>query len=215
MRRFDQEFVRWREKFDGVLTKDPQRRESFEKLLAKGCKETALRQALFFTSYPWSPEDNVDSELSHILRGLDSTTRKLLSLAESAEALMKVQSVWIWSALHDDGTLSLVAKNIRDSGRALLLTRRKCAEFSRVVKPDVKRFLKAKKPEVHYLCALARYVKKTTGHQYDRRLAQLLAVAQRASGVFVDEEALAKRLQLLRKNEPWRFCWEIAPFNFS
>jgi hypothetical protein len=203
------------EKFDRVLSEDDKTRESFDKLVAEGCKETTLWEALFLSSYSWSPEHNVDSELSHILRGLDSTTRKLLRLAEGAEALMNVQSVWVWSALNDDLTSSMVAEEIRDAGRALLSARSKWAKFSQVVKPEVKRFLKAMNRNLHYECALARYVKKKTGHQYDRRLARLLVAAHRPFGRFLEEETLAKNLRLLRKNEGWRFNHETAPINFS
>jgi hypothetical protein len=137
-------------------------------------------------------------------------------LAESAEALMNVQSVWLYIALNDDRTLPTVAEDIRDSGRVLLSARRKFAKFSRVVKPEVKSFLGATNPNRNYLCALARYVEWTTKHKYSRDLGQLLVAAHWASGIPpIAAESFERGLQLLRQNKKALFHYETAPFNFD
>ena len=216
MQRRSQTFTEWAEKFNEIISKDCEKQESFKKLVAGGCEKTTLRQALFLSSYSRPREDTVDSELSHILRGLDSTTAKLLSLAESAEVLMNVQSIWIWSALYNDRTLSMVAKKIRDSRRALLSASSRFDKFSQAAKPWVKGFLKAKNPNQYYQCALARYVEKTTKHKYYRALGQLLEAAHSASGGgVIAGESFAKRLQLLSKNKRALLNYETAPFNFD
>ena len=211
-------FKEWFKEFDTHSSAD--RRKAYKTLIASGCDEEKLCRGLILSTYvrPKKAGADVRWQLDSMLRGIRAATKKLTQVANIAHDVRMSQFIWIRTAIVNtdaDVCLGEATREILYCQQRLLRTWRECAEMAKVVQPDLKQFQKSKDPNTQYLCALALYVRKTTGCWHDRQLGHLLLTAYAASGqrISITAEGLAKRLQRLRKREPGRFCEETAPFH--
>ena len=211
-------FKQWFKEFNTHSSADGKR--AYKTLIAGGCDEGKLCRGLILSACVRKNNAGADvrRQLDCIFRGMRTATKKLATLANIAQDVRMSQFIWIRTAItNTDADMCLVeaTREILRCQDSLVRKWSECVEMAKVIQPDLERFQKSKDLNTYYLCALAVYVQKTTGCWYDRQLGHLLMTAYAASGqrITITAEGLAKRLQRLRRREPWRFCEETSPFH--